>query len=259
MKTEKILILGGISESIRLATSLSDQGFQVLVSRATNIPMKETALPGVRFRQGRLDQTGLTALIRRENISVMVDCTHPFAREISINAFHVAESLGLPLLVYDRPGLDPDTPGVLWAEDHLRAADLALEEDKIIFLSVGSNNIRIYTDRAGKKKGLLIARVLPGPEFLEGCLNAGLKQSQVVQARGPFSTRQNINHLQSVQAGVLITKDSGKQGGVPAKLAAAAKLGIRTIMVKRPSRPGRLKFDRIEDLVLSLERSRCSA
>lgn len=257
MKTGKILILGGISESIRLAAMLSEKGFPVLVSRATNVPLKETSLSGVAFRQGRLDQAGLTNLIRREDISLIMDCTHPFAREVSINAFHAARNAGLPFLVYDRPGLDPHTPGILWAEDHLRAADLALEEGKIIFLSIGTNNIGIYAARAGKNKELLFARVLPGSESLEKCLNAGLKKSQVVQARGPFSIRQNIHHLQSVQAGVLVTKDSGEQGGVPSKLAAAAKLGITKIVVKRPPRPGQLKFDRIEDLVLNLQGSRC--
>ncbi|MFP4084267.1 MAG: precorrin-6A reductase [Desulfonatronovibrio sp.] len=255
MKTGKILILGGISESIRLAAILSEKGFPVLVSRATDVPLDEPSLPGALFRRGRLDQAGLKALVRKEHVSVIIDCTHPFAREISSNAFDAAQSLGLPFLVYDRPGLDPETPGVLWAGDHPHAAELALREDKNIFLSIGSNNISLYTDRAGEKRKLLFARVLPGPEFLEGCLKAGLKQEQVIQARGPFSTGQNIHHLQSVQAGVLITKDSGEQGGVPSKLAAAAKLDVKTIMVKRPPRPGQLKYDRIEDLVLCLERS----
>lgn len=258
MKTGKILILGGISESIRLASILSQKGFPVLVSRATDVPLNEPSLPGVVFRQGRLDEAGLKDLVSEEHISVIIDCTHPFAREISTNTFNAAQSLGLPFLVYDRPGLDPETSEVLWAGDHPHAADLAIKEKKNIFLSIGSNNIRIYADRAGGKRKLLFARVLPGPEFLEGCLKAGLKQDQVIQARGPFSVRQNIRHLKSTHAGVLITKDSGKQGGVPSKLAAAAKLGIKTIMVKRPPRPGMAKFDRIEDLVLSLERSRCS-
>ncbi len=249
MKKPVILVLGGISESLKLAAGLSEKGCHVLVSRATNVYQDEPQLPGVHFRHGVLDQPGLEKLAARKNISAIIDCTHPFAEQISQNAFNAAMSLGLPFLAYERPGLDPDTPGVLWAKDHFQAADMALAGERTVLLSIGSGNIQTYAGKAGKNILLLFARVLPGPLFLRKCLDAGLKKKQVIQARGPFNVEENTRHIRRTQAGVLVTKDSGEAGGVPAKLEAAARLGVKVVMVKRPPGPGGARYGSIRDIV----------
>lgn len=249
MKTNKVLVLGGTSESLELATRLAEKGFQVLVSRATGVPQDEPSLTGVIYRHGILGQADLEILVRNENIYAIIDCTHPYAAEISQNAYNTAKNLDLSLLVYDRPGLDPNSSDVCWAEDHSQGAVLAFAVEGVIFLSVGSKNIQIYVDKAGEKACLLVARVLPGPVFRKKCLDAGLKKNQIIQARGPFTVTENIKHLQEVKAKCIVTKDSGEAGGVPAKLEAARKLGLKVIMVRRPPRPGELKFSSIEDLL----------
>ena len=255
MKSPKVLVLGGISESVDLTAGLLKKGFQVLVSRATNVYQNEKSLPGVIFRHGSLSRVDLENLALRENISAIIDCTHPFATQISWNAHQTAVNLSLPFLVYDRPGHDPDAPGIHRARDHQHGADLTLSREEVIFLSIGSNNIGIYADKAGKMRTRLAARVLPGKVFKKKCLDAGLKEERIIQARGPFSVHENIGHFQGVDAGCLVTKDSGEAGGVPAKLEAARILGISVVMINRPPRPGRLKFDRIDELIRAVEQS----
>ncbi len=245
-------MLGGISEALELAAGLSEKGFEVLVSRATRIVQIEPVLSGVSYRHGRLDKDGLVQLAGKENIVAMIDCTHPYASEISWNGFRAAQDLGLPFFVYDRPGLDPAYPGILRARDHFHAADLAFNGKGVVFLSIGSKNIQIYSKRAGQRISSLAARVLPGQEILHGCLDAGLCFSMIIQARGSFSVEENLTHLKMVKAECLVTKDSGFAGGVPAKFEAASQLGIRVIVVERPSRPGRLRFKSIDKLLACL-------
>jgi precorrin-6A/cobalt-precorrin-6A reductase len=246
----KVLVLGGISECARLAEGLLEMGFEVLVSRATRVPQAENQAPGLSFRCGPLDRGGLEKLARDQGVSMVIDCTHPYAALVSKNACSAARALGLPFMVYDRPGLDPDTPGIEWARDHSCAADLALARDEVVFLSIGSGNVGIYAEKAGKKTRLLRVRVLPGRGFLEKCLDAGLEKNQVIQARGPFEVRENILHMSG--AGVLVTKDSGPAGGVPAKLEAAQSLGMRVIVVRRPPRTGDFIFSRVENLLAAV-------
>lgn len=252
MKKAEVLVLGGISECSDLTAGLLEQGLRVLVSRATDVPQDEKPLPCVSFRHGPLDRQGLEKLVLSNDISLIIDCTHPFAARVSHNAHKAAQNLGLPFLVYDRPGLDPDTPGVDWADDHSRAAEMALAQHGVVFLSIGSGNVASYMQKAGKKGSLLVARVLPGLKFMKRCLDAGLKKDQVIQARGPFSVEQNILHMSGAGAAVLVTKDSGTAGGVPAKLEAAKRLGVRVIAVKRPPRPGDLVFRSIKELLFSI-------
>lgn len=250
MKNARVLVMGGISESARLARGLLEMGFEVLVSRATRVPQVENQAPGLSFRSGPLDQEGLEKLARDQKVSMIIDCTHPYAALASKNACNAALTLGLPFLVYDRPGLDPDTPGIEWALDHSSAADLALARNKTVFLSIGSGNVGVYAEKAGDRVSMLIARVLPGGEFLEKCQDAGLGKDQVIQARGPFDVRENILHMSG--AGVLVTKDSGPAGGVPAKLEAARSLGMEVIVVSRPPRAGDFIFSRVEDLLAAV-------
>ncbi len=248
----KILVLGGISETLQLVAGLSEKGFQVLVSQATHVPLEEPPPERVTFRHGVLDLTGLEKLAAAENISAIIDCTHPYASVISETVFKVSQKTKIPLLVYDRPGADPDIPGIVWADDHLHAAGLALSGEQRVFLSIGSSSISVYASRAGSKVYLLHARVLPGLQFLGTCIDAGLQARQVIQARGPFSVQENAKHFLMAQARVLVTKDSGRQGGVPAKLEAAEKLGLMVIMVRRPPRPGKLIFGSIDHLLEAL-------
>lgn len=248
IQSAKLLILGGTAESIDLAVRLSCKGFHILHSRATKLPQKEPALPRIAYRHGRLDSPGLGSLIQQEKISVIVDCTHPYAEQISWNAHWAAQRLGLLYIVYDRPGLGADTADILRAENHMQGAEMASGAGVPFLLSIGSSNIPVYVDRARQRKHCVFVRVLPGDEVLKRCLKAGLKRHQIIQARGPFSLEENMKHLRSVQAGLIVTKDSGEQGGVPAKIEACRRMNVQVLVVQRPLRPGTLKFGSIEEV-----------
>ena len=79
------------------------------------------------------------------------------------------------------------------------------------------------------------ARVLNHPDSVTACHDAGLSDSEMLCADGPFKVEENIKHLQSF--GVLVTKDSGEAGGVDTKLEAARQCGCEVVVVERPSRP----------------------
>ncbi|EAG4420879.1 precorrin-6A reductase, partial [Listeria monocytogenes] len=50
---------------------------------------------------------------------------------------------------------------------------------------------------------------------------------------GPFTKDANRTQLEMTGADVLITKESGKQGGFQEKLTAAAELNIPVIVIRR--------------------------
>jgi precorrin-6x reductase len=79
------------------------------------------------------------------------------------------------------------------------------------------------------------ARVLNHPDSVSACHDAGLSDSEILCADGPFTVEENINHLESF--GVLVTKDSGEAGGVDTKLEAARQCGCEVVVIERPSRP----------------------
>jgi len=101
-------------------------------------------------------------------------------------------------------------------------------------LTIGSRNLAPYMRGARQQGCHVIARVLPGAESRAACRQAGLTDCEVVAARGPFSLEENCALLRRSNVNVLVTKDGGVEGGVPAKLEAAKLENCRVVLVTRP-------------------------
>ena len=63
-----ILLLGGTSSTSPLALRLAEAGYQVLVSKATAIPLEIAAHGAVQCRSGPLDEPRLIQLIAEHGI-----------------------------------------------------------------------------------------------------------------------------------------------------------------------------------------------
>lgn len=248
-----ILLLGGIAETRALALGLAGAGCRVLVSTATDIPLDTGDHPCIRKRSGRLDQQGLTALIQESGIRLVIDAVHPYASEARSSARSAAHGSGIPCLSYVRPGSDPDGSGIDHAATHEQAALIAFSFQKPVLLSIGAKHIGPYAVHAGEVP--LYVRVLPFAESIEACRRAGIPGSRIITGRGPFTSVDNRSLIRQHSIGVLVTKDSGKEGGVPEKLEAARLEGCRVIVVKRPELPMQdgTTFDSIDTLIASVQ------
>jgi precorrin-6A/cobalt-precorrin-6A reductase len=259
-----ILLLGGTSETAPLAAGLVKAGFAVLVSTATDIPLELADHPQLQRRSGPLDTPGLEELIRDNAIGILVDATHPYATAISTLAVETAYRLSIPCLTFIRPGIilgvasgvGFETDRITFAADHDEAARLACASGDPVLLTTGSRNLRPYAEEAKRTGTPLIVRVLPHPNSLEACRAAGLPVETVIAAKGPFSVEENINTIRKFGVGVLVTKDSGAAGGVPAKITAARLEKCRLIVVERPLSGDGLMFQSVEKLIKYLEKNK---
>ena len=228
-----ILLLGGTSETVQIAQALVTQGYEVLLSTATTMPLRGQLPGGVRTRSGVLDEQGMVNLIQEEKITAVVDATHPYAQAVSRNAYTACQTAGVRYLAYERPGTLAE--GVRRVPDHQAGAELAFSFGKPVLLTIGVRNLAPYVAEARTRGVAMRARVLNHPDSVTACHDAGLSDSEILCADGPFTVEENIKHLQSF--GVLVTKDSGEAGGVDTKLEAARQSGCEVVVVERPSRP----------------------
>jgi precorrin-6A/cobalt-precorrin-6A reductase len=228
-----ILLLGGTSETVQIAQALVNHGVDVLLSTATTMPLRGQLPEGVRLRSGVLDEQGIANLIRDDKITAVVDATHPYAVAVSQNAWKACQTLGIRYLAYERPGKLAE--GVRRVPDHQAGAALAFSFGKPVLLTIGVRNLSPYVAEARKHGLTMRARVLNHPDSVSACHDAGLSDSEILCADGPFTVEENINHLESF--GVLVTKDSGEAGGVDTKLEAARQCGCEVVVIERPSRP----------------------
>lgn len=172
---------------------------------------------------------GLTRWLRAQRISHVIDATHPFAAQISANACAACEALGLPLLAVQRPEWQPG-PG----DDWLRVPDMAGAVAALpaapaqVFLAIGRQNLGAFADLPHD----WLLRLVDPPEA------PPLPRAQVVVARGPFTVADDRALMVRHRITYLVTKNSGGTGA-SAKLQAARDLGVRVVMIDRPSLPPR--------------------
>ncbi len=174
--------------------------------------------------------SGLAAYLRDERIAVLVDATHPFAAQMSRNAWEAHRQSGIPLIRLTRGGWTPE-PADRWQEvADMQAAAAALgTPPRRVFLTIGRQALAAF---AAASQHFYIVRSIerPAPDH-------GLTQATFLQARGPFPADEEERLMRDQGIDVLVTKNSGGAASA-GKLLAARRLAMPVIMVRRPAEPG---------------------
>ncbi|ADL07099.1 precorrin-6A reductase [Thermosediminibacter oceani] len=242
-----ILVLAGTKDGRLLAEKLSSMGFEVFASVVTDYGGQLLG-ERVRVRIGPFGDTGLREFIARRGIRVVVDATHPFAKDISLKAIEVTRQMGVKYIRYERKESAREYyTGVIMARDFEDAAQKAAEFHTI-FLTIGSRNLEKFAGLKGMGKKLVV-RVLPTSEVLKKCEQLGFSPGEIIAARGPFSAEMNYLMFRDYGIDAVVSKESGPEGGVPEKLEAARRLGIPVILIQRPPLVYPVVVNNMEDLL----------
>jgi len=228
--TFRILILGGTTEARQLGERLGARdGLAVTMSLAGRTA-NPVAQP-VPVRSGGFGGAdGLAQHLRDHAVDLLVDATHPFAARISANAVAASRTAGVRLLVLRRPAWQA-TEGDRWTlVDTIPAAVKALgEAPRRVFVTLGRQELQPL-ERAPQHFYLIrsVDPVLPRPD---------LPDAAFLLDRGPFELESEIALLRSHGIDAIVSKNSGGDAAY-AKIAAARRLGLPVILVRRPPGDG---------------------
>lgn len=241
----EVIIFGGTTEGRELAEWLARRGIFVLVSVATEYGRRvleaecDRQIPepagGLTVRTGRLDLDGIQALIVQQNPRLVLDATHPHAQEVTRLVRQACDALSIEYERVIRAEETQDSGVAVWADTPMQAAQVLLEDQRPVLLTTGSKELEVFTSVPGLIPRLY-ARVLPDSRVLAACEALGIRGRQLIAMQGPFSTEMNCALLKAVDAGWLVTKESGRSGGFEEKLEAARLCGVRTVVIRRPGR-----------------------
>ena len=120
-----------------------------------------------------------------------------------------------------------------------------------VFLTTGSKTLADYKKQLPEKT--LIARVLPTVGVIQSCVDLGFGIGEIVAIKGPFTLQLNEAMYRFYQPDVVITKESGAEGGYSEKVLPCLDLGIPCIVICRPKQEYPRFVSSIEALARQLQ------
>ncbi|SHK31790.1 cobalt-precorrin-6A reductase [Tepidibacter formicigenes] len=240
-----ILVLGGTSDSLKVCKLLNENNKKFILSVATDYGKEISKEYCSNIVIGKMNLDDMMSFISKNNIVSIIDCTHPYAEEVSKNAVNVSEKLNIKYLRYERHSSEIlESENIFKVNSIEEACKIANEIGNKVFLATGSKNLEYFVGNLKNKE--VVVRVLPTSSVLKSCEDLGLKPDNVVAMKGPFSYEINKALYSFYNVDLVITKESGVEGGFEEKLKASLDLNIKTIVIMRP----KVKYP---DAVFSIE------
>ena len=216
---KRILLLGGVTEALAIARTLGPEHIYSLAG-VGRVPTDLTCQVRVGGYGGF---EGLAQFVRDEQISLILDATHPYAAQISHNAAQAARLCGVPCWALRRQAWQPQA-----ADDWREVGDWAelidaLKPFKRPLFTLGREPLQHLDEIPQEQFWTLRAlEVYPGNERCE-----------VIGARGPFLIEDERALFDRQQIDVLISKNSGSTATEP-KLEVARERGVPVLVLRRP-------------------------
>lgn len=228
-----IMLFAGTTEGRELCEKYADKNILIDVYTATDyggelLPERRN----INIHSGRLDAQEIASEIKRLDPFLVVDATHPYATEISKNLREVSGYRYVRLLRAELPKVK-----AMYVESVDKAVAIVNRSRGNVLITTGSKDLEKYTVIKDYKNRCII-RMLPEEENIKKALELGFSQDNIITEQGPFSTKDNISHINKYSIKYLISKESGTAGGFSEKYYACQSCNAAMIVIKRPAEEG---------------------
>ncbi|MFC3395136.1 cobalt-precorrin-6A reductase [Brenneria rubrifaciens] len=236
MSRPPIHIFGGTRDARLICQALDAAGERYRLSVATETGKQLAGNIAGEVVVGRMDAEQIAEYLAARKVRWVIDASHPYAEALHRNVAAACHRLRLPLTRYQRPSdIDAiDHPLLHKVPDLAAACTIARTLGPRVLLTTGSKDLAVYRQNLPGK--YLLARVLPTSAVLAQCEALGFGVEQIIAQCGPFSAEFNQALYRFCQPDVVITKESGAEGGYQQKVAPCLALKIPCIVVCRPAR-----------------------
>ncbi|MDU0810269.1 MAG: cobalt-precorrin-6A reductase [Burkholderia sp.] len=233
-----ILLLGGTGDALKIARVLSIKDIYSL-SGLGRVP--DDLMCTIRTG-GFGGAVKLASYLRDKNISLVIDATHPYAKQISENAIASANDVGILCWSLRRKLWLPNV------DDNWHFVDNWSGIDEMI----RSFYRPLFT--LGREPLMHLNKIPPHQFWTIRCLypHPGNALSRIIAERGPFTIEAERSLIKRAGIDIIISKNSGGTA-TKAKIDVARELGLPVVMLRRPSLPDSdLIFYSVDELLSSL-------
>ena len=219
-----------------MAVDVCEQGAATFYYSTKGDSQQVTLHHGVRIT-GAMTTDDIRRFCHEHDIRLIVDAAHPFAEGLH----RAVADTGLPVVRLEtRVRGEKNAPDLTLCSDFDDAVRrLCHDRPKRLLALTGVNSLSRLAGywRGG---GDMVARILRRQESLQKALAEGFPEEKLVYYE-PEHTLPTVEEeralMERVECDAIITKQSGEEGGLPAKVEAAQALGLKIYVVKPPSLP----------------------
>lgn len=232
--TKRIWLIGGTQESAIAAKLIHQANLPCLISVTTESAISlYPVVPSIDVIVAKFSPEQLPNFLISNHISVVLDCSHPFAVEISRSAIAASSALKIPYLRFERASIRLSASSLIKSVssvEQLLSQDWLLNQR--VLLTIGYRYLSLF--QPWQTKSTLFTRILPSQVALETALNSGFTSDRIIALRPPISPELERALWQHWHITTVVTKASGTPGGEDTKRNIADELGIQLIVVDRP-------------------------
>lgn len=243
-----IWVVGGTSDTRMLLDKLlkiCDKS-KIIVSVTTEYGEKLILDYKIKISNKTLEKSDIQNFIKENNITTIIDTSHPYAQNVSKNIIDTIELSDIKYFRYERSstakydGLEFED-----LETLIEYVNLNLK-NKTILSTLGTKSLDQLSKITDNK---LFVRVLPTLKSIEKSEKLGFLPNQIIAIQGPFSKALEKEMLIHYKIDFVLTKESGIVGGTQEKVDACKELGIQILTLSRPKMEYPNKYDDIDGLL----------
>lgn len=247
MRNFKIAVIAGTSEATDFINMLPDI-YDVTAFAATEQGKKILEDTKCSVCVGRLNEIGFTGKLK--NFDAVADLSHPFAVVVSDTVKKVCLKLEIPYFRAGREHISYDYEKIIYVNSKEDAADYLEKYNGNILFTTGVNTLSFYENRLKDKKDKIWARILDTDDSRKIAYGSELN---IIYALPPFSENDTSDILEKYNIGIMVSKDSGKRGGLDEKIKAAEKNSVSVLIIKSPENG---IVQTMEEILIEIEKLR---
>ena len=229
-----ILVIAGTTEAREVIQALIKKGYSVTAAVATEYGGEVLKGTEAEVLEGRKNAPKFVKILERIRPSYIIDASHPFAVLVTEEIKKAAKAVGIPCIRYLRREEEFVYEKVIKFSQATEAAEFLRKKKGNFLLTTGANTISVYRDCIEDFDQRGYVRVLNQPESEKSCRKSGIPFSHVIFENPPFSKEDNLKLLDRYEIRFLVSKDSGRAGGLLEKMEAARERNIPLLLVERP-------------------------
>lgn len=248
-----ILIFAGTTEGRTLAEYASAHSIRCFVSVATDYGKSLIEhLEDITILTGRMDEKEMEHFIEENDIRLVIDATHPFAREVTENIRSACEKVRTRSEVRYVRCIRPfenrsSDEQIIYTESVQEAVEYLKKTTGNILIATGSKELHLYTEIENYRERCF-ARVLSTEPAVRESVRLGFEGKHLFAMQGPFAPDLNLALLRQTKASYFVTKETGKAGGFEEKAEAAEMTGAVLVVIGRPDETGE-SVEAVEEMI----------